>query len=242
MSPAGGQFINNQLVISRAEILPRALSFKARDPSATRARILAAAKVEFAKKGLGGARVDDIAERAKANKRMLYHYFGKKEDLFRITLEHAYAEIREAEAKLEIEKDDPVTALKRLVRFTWSYYLANPEFITLVNSENLHKARHIKASEPMREMSRPFVDRMRRLLERGANAKLFRADLDPVQVNITIAAIGYYYLTNRFTGSIVFERDLMSDKARAQRLDFNIKTILRTVCTPETLARIEDGE
>ena len=49
--------------------------------------------------------------------------------------------------KLEIEKDDPITALKRLVRFTWSYYLENPEFITLVNSENLHKARHIKGSE-----------------------------------------------------------------------------------------------
>lgn len=222
--------------------MPRALSFKARDPNATRARILAAAKVEFAKKGLGGARVDDIAIRAKTNKRMLYHYFGNKEDLFRITLEDAYAEIRVAEAGLEIEKDEPITALKRLVRFTWSYYLANPEFITLVNSENLHKARHIKASERMTEMSRPFVDRMRTLLERGARAKLFRKDLDPVQVNITIAAIGYYYLTNRFTGSIVFERDLMSDAALAQRLDFNIKTILRVVCTPETLARIEDGE
>jgi AcrR family transcriptional regulator len=222
--------------------LPRALSFKARDPNATRARILAAAKVEFAKKGLGGARVDDIAARAKTNKRMLYHYFGNKEDLFRITLEDAYAEIRVAEAGLEIEKDEPITALKRLVRFTWSYYLANPEFITLVNSENLHKARHIKSSERMTEMSRPFVDRMRTLLERGARAKLFRKDLDPVQVNITIAAIGYYYLTNRFTGSIVFERDLMSDAALAQRLDFNIKTILRVVCTPETLARIEDGE
>lgn len=221
--------------------MARALSFKARDPSATRARILAAAKVEFARKGLGGARVDDIAARAKSNKRMLYHYFGNKEDLFRITLEHAYAEFREAEAKLEIEKDEPVTALKRLVRFTWSYYLQNPEFITLVNSENLHKARHIKASERMKEMSRPFVDRMRILLERGAKAGLFRKDLDPVQINITIAAIGYYYLTNRFTGAIVFERDLMSEAALAQRLDFNIKTVLRVICTPDTLARLEDG-
>ncbi len=212
---------------------------KTRDPDATRARILAAAKVEFARKGLGGARVDDIAARAKANKRMLYHYFGNKEELFRITLEDAYAGIREAEARLEIEKDEPVTALKRLVQFTWDYYLKNPEFITLVNSENLHKARHIKSSERMREMSRPFVGRMRSLLERGAAAGLFRKDLDAVQINITIAAINYYYLTNRFTGSIVFERDLMDAKALTQRLDFNTKTILRVVCTPETLAMIE---
>ncbi|MGL4295044.1 MAG: TetR/AcrR family transcriptional regulator [Aestuariivirga sp.] len=214
-------------------------SQRTRDPEATRARILAAAKAEFARKGLGGARVDDIAARAKANKRMLYHYFGNKEDLFRITLEDAYADFRAAEARLEIEKDDPITAIRRLVSFTWKYYLDNPEFITLVNSENLHKARHIRNSKRMREMSRPFVGRMRDLLARGAAAGLFRADLDPVQVNITIAATGYYYLTNRFTGSIVFERDLMSEAALAQRVDFNTRTILRMVCTPATLARIE---
>jgi AcrR family transcriptional regulator len=214
-------------------------SQRTRDPEATRARILAAAKAEFARKGLGGARVDDIAARAKANKRMLYHYFGNKEELFRITLEDAYGDFRAAEARLEIEKDDPITAIKRLVSFTWQYYLDNPEFITLVNSENLHKARHIRNSKRMREMSRPFVGRMRDLLSRGATAGLFRNDLDPVQVNITIAATGYYYLTNRFTGSIIFERDLMSEKALAQRVDFNTRTILRMVCTPATLARIE---
>ncbi len=222
--------------------MPRALSYKARDPDATRARILKAAKAEFARKGLGGARVDDIALRARTNKRMLYHYFGNKEELFRITLEEAYAGIREAEARLAIEKDDPITAVKRIVHFTWAYYLDNPEFIRLVNSENLHKARHIRGSKQFVELNRPFVGRMQALLKRGADEGLFRRDLDAVQVNITIAAIGYYYLTNRFTGSIVFERDLMDAKALEERLAFNIKTVLRVVCTPETLARIEDQE
>jgi len=212
---------------------------RARDPEATRLRILAAAKAEFARKGLGGARVDDIALRAKSNKRMMYHYFGNKEELFRIVLEEAYGDIRAAEAKLELDRLDPVEALRKLVAFTWKYYLDNPEFITLVNSENLHKARHIKDSVRIREMSRPFVDRMRLLLERGATAGLFRKGLDPVQINITIAAIGYYYLTNRFTGSIVFERDLMSERALTERLDFNTRTVLRLVCTPETLKKIE---
>jgi AcrR family transcriptional regulator len=212
---------------------------RARDPEATRLRILAAAKAEFARKGLGGARVDDIALRAKSNKRMMYHYFGNKEELFRIVLEEAYGDIRAAEAKLELNRLDPVEALRKLIAFTWKYYLDNPEFITLVNSENLHRARHIKDSARIREMSRPFVERMRHLLERGAAAGLFRKGLDPVQINITIAAIGYYYLTNRFTGSIVFERDLMSERALAERLDFNIRTVLRLVCTPETLKKIE---
>ena len=212
---------------------------KTRDPGATRSRILAAAKAEFAKKGLGGARVDDIAARSKTNKRMMYHYFGNKEELFRLVLEDAYADIRIAETKLELDRLDPIAALQANVAFVWNYYLANFEFITLVNSENLHKARHIKGSERIREMSRPFVGRMQQLLDRGVAEGLFRKDLDPVQINITIAAIGYYYLTNRFTGSIVFERDLMAKTALAERLDFNARTILRLVCTPETLARLE---
>lgn len=210
-----------------------------RDPEATRKRILAAAKVEFARKGLGGARVDHIAARARSNKRMMYHYFGNKEELFRLVLEDAYGGIRLAEANLDLDRLDPVEAMRAIVSFTWRYYLANPEFLTLVNSENLHRARHIKTSQRIREMSRPFVARMKNLLDRGAAAGVFRGDLDPVQVNITIAGIGYYYLTNRFTGSIVFERDLMSDGALAERLDFNIKTILRLVCVPAALARIE---
>jgi AcrR family transcriptional regulator len=212
---------------------------KLRNPEETKRRILAAAKVEFARKGLGGARVDDIAARAKANKRMMYHYFGNKDDLFRQVVEDAYGEFREREAALELDSLDPVAAIKTLIAFIWKYFLENPEFITLVNSENLHKARHIKKSERMREMNRLFVGRMQHLLDRGMKAKVFRKDLDPVQVNISIAAVGYYYLTNHFTGAIVFERDLMSREALAARLDFNTRTILRMICTPETLERID---
>jgi AcrR family transcriptional regulator len=212
---------------------------KPRNPDDTKRRILAAAKAEFAKKGLGGARVDDIAARAKANKRMMYHYFGNKDDLFSHVVEDAYGEFREREAALELDSLDPVAAIKALIAFIWKYFLDNPEFITLVNSENLHKARHIKKSQRMQEMSRSFVGRMQNLLERGAKAGMFRKGLDPVQVNISIAAVGYYYLTNRFTGSIVFERDLMAAEALAARLKFNTQTILRMICTPQTLEKID---
>ncbi|GKY89993.1 TetR/AcrR family transcriptional regulator [Sinisalibacter aestuarii] len=203
---------------------------KQRDAEATKARILAAAKKEFAKNGLAGARVDVIADRAKANKRMIYHYFGNKEDLFQIVLEEAYIDIRTAEQKLELNNIPPREALEKLVRFTWTYYLKNPEFITLVNSENLHKARHLKKSQMIEKVSRRFVDMVARLLERGTAEGAFRPGIDPVQLNITIAAIGYYYLTNRFTGSIVFQRDLMAADALDERLRFNIETILRLVC------------
>ncbi len=203
---------------------------KIRDADATQARILAAAKKEFAKNGLGGARVDEIADRAKANKRMIYHYFGNKEDLFRTVLEEAYVDIRMAEQELELEHLPAREALEKLICFTWDYYLKNPEFLTLVNSENLHKARHLKESGKIEILFRRFVDMVDGLLKRGVEEGVFRSGIDPVQLNITIAALGYYYLTNRFTGSIIYERDLMAEEALEERLAFNVETIMRLVC------------
>lgn len=206
---------------------------KMRDAEETKRRLLQAAKAEFAKNGLGGARVDEISDRAQANKRMLYHYFGSKDDLFQTVLEQAYLDIRNAEQKLQLDSLEPKQALETLVRFTWGYYIKNPEFITLVNSENLHRARHLKKSEAIKVVSRRFVNMVSKILDRGVEAGIFRSGVDPVQLNITIAAIGYYYLTNRFTGSIVFERDLMEPAALDERLKFNIETIMRLVCVPE---------
>src|SRR2546426_4983439 len=117
---------------------------KVRDPERTRRRILDAATEEFARFGLGGARVDRIATRARANKRMLYYYFGDKDGLFLAALENRYAHIRSAERELELEHLDPRQAVKRLVEFTWNYYIRHPEFMTLLNSENLHQGRHVK--------------------------------------------------------------------------------------------------
>ena len=205
------------------------LKTRTRDAEATKARILAAAKAEFAENGLGGARVDEIAARAEANKRMLYHYFGSKEGLFQAVLEEAYLDIREAEQALALDHLSPKAALEKLVRFTWSYYLENPEFLTLVNSENLHRARHLQQSERVKVVSRRFVDMVQKLLDRGVAEGAFRPGIDAVQLNITIAAIGYYYLTNRFTGAIVFERDMMTPEALEARLAFNLETVLRMV-------------
>lgn len=202
---------------------------RSRDAQVTKRLILAAAKSEFARLGLGGARVDVIADRAGINKRMIYHYFHSKERLFQTVLEEAYLDIRSAEQKLALDHLPPRDALETLVRFTWDYYLDNPEFIRLVNSENLHRARHLQQSNRIRAASRRFVDMVRNLLDRGVADGVFRAGIDPVQLNITIAAIGYYYLTNRHTGGILFERDFMDPDALDRRLRFNIDTVMRLV-------------
>ena len=200
-----------------------------RDAEATQKRILLAAKKEFSQNGLGGARVDMIAKKAKANKRMIYHYFGSKDNLFKTVLEHAYADIRKAERKLDLESLPPKAALEKLVTFTWEYYLKNPEFLRLINSENLHKARHLKNSRMIRPINDQFVEMVDNILKRGVASGEFRDDIDAKQLNITIAAIGYYYLTNRHSLSVILDFDFMTADALKERLVFNIQTILRLV-------------
>ena len=203
---------------------PRARAL--RDADRTRAAILSAATREFARHGLGGARVDRIASRAKTNKRMLYYYFGNKEALFRAVLEGAYARIRAAERDLQMQDVAPPEGVRRLVEFTWSYYLANPEFMTLLNSENLHRARHLKRSRQVRAMNSPLIDTLGQVLRSGAQRGEFRQGVDALQLYVSIAALSYFYLGNNHTLSAVFGRDLATERARRERLAHMTDVIL----------------
>ena len=200
-----------------------------RDPDRTRQRVLDAATVEFARYGLGGARVDRIAARAGANKRMLYYYFGSKEDLFLAALEERYAHIRNAERELDLEHLAPAEALARLVQFTWEYFLEHPEFMTFLNSENLHKGRHVRKSKRVREMHSPLVHTLGEIVRRGEREGVFREGVDPVQLYISIAGEGYFYLGNRYTLSQIFGRDLMAQAALAERARHNADMILNAL-------------
>ena len=200
-----------------------------RDADATQQRILDAATVEFAAHGLGGARVDEIALRAKANKRMIYHYYENKDTLFQRVLERAYGELRSAEKQLELDRLPPLEALETLVRFTWTYYIAHPEFINLVNSANLHRARHLRASTEFKVVNRDYLATTKAILDRGVAAGVMRPGIDPLQITITVAAIGFYYLTNRHTLSVIFGSSLDDEPVLAARLAFNIETIIRLV-------------
>ena len=197
-----------------------------RDPARNQDRILKAAMAEFARYGLGGARVDRIAARAGANKRMLYYYYGDKEALFLAVLEDSYARIRRAELGLHLLDLDPVQGVRRLVEFTWDYYLKHPEFLTLLNSENLHRARHLKRSRDIAAMHSPLIALLRDLLRRGERTGKFRWGVDPVQLYISIAGLGYFYLSNRHTLSTIFERDLLAPRSKAGRLQHMTELVL----------------
>ncbi|TAK44560.1 MAG: TetR family transcriptional regulator [Betaproteobacteria bacterium] len=197
-----------------------------RDPERNQERILRAATEEFARHGLGGARVDRIAAGAGANKRMLYYYYGNKEDLFLAVLEAAYARIRSAERELRLADLEPEKAIRRLVTFTWDYYLAHPEFLTLLSTENLHEARHLKRSKHIAALHSPFAATIRDVLRRGVAAGKFRRGVDPVQLYISIAALGYFYLGNRHTLSTIFRRPLHAPRHKAARLRHMIELVL----------------
>ena len=209
----------------RREPLP-AGDERLRDAERSQGVILAAARDEFAEFGLGGARVDRIAERAGLNKRLIYYYFADKETLFQAVLEQSYRDIREAEQQLNLLEVEPVDAVRRLVRFTWDYYLAHPEFLTLLNSANLHKARHLAESKRARELNSPLIETLAGVLERGRREGSFRGGVDPVQLYVSIAGLSYFYLSNNHTLGAIFGRDLMTPKARHERLTHMCDVIL----------------
>ena len=179
-----------------------------RDPDASQQRILAAATEVFAAQGLDGARVDDIAERAGINKRMLYHYFGNKDDLFGAVLDQLYETICRNSAALDLDTGTAPDAVRRLVDFVVDFYLDNPHAITLLNDENLHKARHLKNSANVRSIHRPFEEMIGRVLARGVESGDFRPGIKPARLYISIVGLTYYYLSNGHSLSVFFDRDL----------------------------------
>ena len=191
---------------------------KSRDSERSKLAILTAAREEFSRVGLGGARVDRIAQKAMVDKKLVYYYFKDKDQLFAAVLESVYAEIRDDQLYLDLKQMPPLIALRRMVEFTWDYYNAHPEFITLLNSENLHQARHLSGSTRIRDLNSPLLLALGDILERGQKQGLFRAGIDPMQLYITIAGCSYFYLSNIHTLTAVFSRDFASAKMRTQRL------------------------
>ena len=205
---------------------PESPAPRQRDADRSRDAILAAARAEFAEHGLGGARVERIAERAAVNKRLIYYYFENKDSLFSAVLEDTYLNIREAEKRLRLTDLTPAEAVRKLTEFTWTYYLEHPEFLTLLNSENLHRARHLDGSTRVRELNSPLVQTLAEILERGRQDGSFRGGVDPVQLYISIAGLSYFYLSNNHTLSAIFGRNLMLPKARNERLSHICDVIL----------------
>lgn len=199
---------------------------RARQPDVTRRNILDAALVEFAAKGLAGARVDEIAARSGANKRMIYEYFGNKDGLWLTVLERAYERMREEEHAIDVARMSPVDGMRYLMEFNFKFCSRNPDFIALLNAENLHKASYLKNSKKIRELYTPLLVVITDLLQRGQKDGVFRRNVDPVELYTTIAALGFFYFSNIHTLSTIFGRNLLSPKQQKIRMEHSIEVVL----------------
>ena len=186
-------------------------------PNPTRDRLMKAARTEFALHGFAGARIERILAKAGANPRMLYHYIGGKSELYVAVLEEALGDLRSHELRLDIEQADPLAGLLQLFDFMNDHFEGNQHLVRLLTNENLQKARFMKTSSRIREMSSPVLVMIARLLERGGAAGLLVPDLDPLRVYVLMVALSQFHLSNVHTLSVIFDRDLADPAWRAAR-------------------------
>ncbi len=208
-----------------------------RNPALTQRDILTAAREEFVEFGLDGARIDRIAARAGANKRLIYHYIGNKEALYTRVLLEAYKDIRQREAELHLGSLAPQAAMERLVGFTFDHFRANPWFIRLLSTENIHRAVHTAKIPELRKLHSPIIRQIADVLAAGEKAGVFRTGVDAVQLYITIAGLTYFYFSNIHTLSVAFSAPLNSDEALATRRAHAIEVTLDYLRPSKDLAK-----
>lgn len=190
----------------------------ARKPDAVRTQqdILDVARAEFVAHGLSGARVDAIAARTRTTKRMLYYYFGSKQGLYLAVLEQAYREILEREPGLDLASLSPAEALRRIVEFTFDHHESHPDFVRLVCIENIHRGQHLAQADAVRGRNVTAIETLRRVLDRGQRAGLFRDGLDPVDIHMMISAFCFYRVANQHTFGTLFGAAYVGPESRAR--------------------------
>jgi len=199
---------------------------KPKAPEANRARIVRAAIDEFAARGFKGASMDAIAARTDTTRALINYYFGSKEKLYIAVLEQVYGEIREAEGELDLDHLEPLDAIRRIVEFTFNYYLEHEGFVRLVVAENQARGRHLRKSKTMRTLNRPIIERLARVIERGQAQGRFRSGVDPVEIHKAIAALGIFNMTNQYTFGSIFQREMGSKGDVARRRNIVAEIIL----------------
>ena len=223
--------MKKRAVVSRSR--PAATSAKPKAPlqplrnaERTRQAILLAAEEEFADKGLAGARVDAIAEQSGANKRMLYYYFGPKEDLYIAVLERAYGAMRKAERELNLLELEPLDALCRLVEFKFDYYAQHMRLIRLLANENMLEAAYLKKARHLRDMQSSLATVLKSVLAAGQKKKVIKPGIDPLQLYISIAGLSYFFFCNQATLSTAFGRNLSAANELRERRAHAVEVML----------------
>ena len=205
------------------------------DREGTRRNILEIASEEFALNGLSGARIDEIAARTRASKRMIYYYFDDKDGLYLAALENAYRQVREGEAKLDTRGLPPIDALRRLVEFTFDHHQSHEAFIRMVMIENIHHGNYLDRSEVIRDLNARAIDNIAEIYSRGVEEGVFREGLDPLELHWQVSALCFFNVSNRATFSKIFGRDLGAEENVGSLRRNVAEMVLRYVTRSEKL-------
>lgn len=201
-------------------------SKRTNDPERTKRDILEVAMAEFASEGYSGARVDAIAARTRTSKRMIYYYFGGKEQLYLAVLEEAYRSIRALEDQLDIASCDAREGLRRLIEATFDHDERNPNFIRLVSIENIHHGKHLKQNLQLRQLNASVIATLDGILKRGRAEGTFRDDVDAIDLHLAISSYCFFRVANRHTFGALFDRDLSEPKVLAKSRTQIVEMIL----------------
>jgi AcrR family transcriptional regulator len=196
---------------------PMAADARHNDPDETRNNILEVAAREFAEKGLAGARIDEIAEKTASSKRMIYYYFGGKDELYRAVLERSYGQIRAREDEASFETLPADQALIAQIEHTFDYHADHPEFVRLVMNENIHHGAHIGHIEGLKERNQSVIATLKAIIDQGTATGLFRNGIDPVELHMSISALCFYNVSNRYTFASNFGVDMSTPEMLAKR-------------------------
>jgi AcrR family transcriptional regulator len=199
------------------------------NPEKTRENILQAAIAEFVAQGLAGARVDAIAERTQTSKRMIYYYFGSKEQLYVEVLEKLYGDIRHTESSMHLTELEPFDGLKRLVEFTFDHHDRNVDFVRIVCNENIHQGEYIKQSSAIRSMNQTVLDQLESLLAKGEASGVFRAGLQAIDVHMLISSFCFYRVSNQHTFGEIFQVDFQDSTLKQHHRTMIVEALERFV-------------
>ncbi len=201
-----------------------------RDSEQSRLDILQAAEIEFADKGFYGTRIDEIAERAAINKRMIYEYFGNKEELYKTVFSTVYNRLTEIEFKLLETNLHGKEAIEVIIRSYFKYLKENPTYVNLLLWENLNKAYYVKDLDYVGGKY-IVIEKMKKIIEQGKEEGIFKKEIDTEQVVFSLMSYPFTYFSNKYTLCKLFSKDLSTGQEMERRINSMTEMFLSYLCT-----------
>ena len=183
----------------------------------TQNNILSAAEVIFSQKGLFGARIDEIAEAAGCNKRMIYAHFGSKEGLYTAVLDSVYSKLSITEEQLLSEELSPSETVRLYIKLLFNFLKDNPTFIKMVMWENLNEAKYMRMSNAS-NLKNASVKVLEKVLKQGMAQGIFKEDINIKEIIISINMFCFSCFSNVYTMTDIMNIDFFNPEELELRL------------------------